>query len=79
MNKSKFSKQEDIEILKLSRTIEWGKWHKIAINYNQDKPSGGCRSEVQIKNRVKCLIRSIKSTDTTWVRIGKVLSELENS
>lgn len=41
-----------------------GKWHEIAVEFNANRINEeGRRNEIQIKNRVKCLLKQKRNSD----------------
>jgi len=41
-----------------------GKWHEIAVEFNANRISEeGRRNEIQIKNRVKCLLKQKRNSE----------------
>ena len=41
-----------------------GKWHEIAVEFNANRISEeGRRNEIQIKNRVKCLLKQKRNRE----------------
>ena len=51
-------------------SIGHGKWHEISLLFNKDVATKSHRNEIQIKNRVRCLLALLVSEGITMEKDG---------
>jgi hypothetical protein len=55
LDKSKFTVDEDVALLRSLLQLGFGKWHDISEALNKNSVKHHHRNEIQIKNRMRCL------------------------
>lgn len=60
LDKSKFTAEEDLLLLRTTLKIGFGRWNEIAENLNQQTGKTFKRNEIQVKNRMRCLLVNVR-------------------
>jgi hypothetical protein len=55
LDKSKFTVDEDMALLRRLLKLGFGKWHDISEGLNKEFGKQNHRNEIQVKNRMRCL------------------------
>ena len=60
LDKSKFTVDEDLLLLKTTLKIGFGRWNEIAESLNHQTGKAFKRNEIHVKNRMRCLLVNVR-------------------